>query len=445
MLPRVLLCLRRCSIPVLLAVVMTVSFNMGVPVAATSFSSEIVAHQAFTTNDGGLAVLGNRYAFVGTSFDAHNTLYIYDLVRHRLFTQWHLPTLRGANSINRAYTMDELVISPNLRWLYIVNHMRADVVAIDLTGHLSPRSIGFDNLTPDELAISPDGRSLYVSCTSLLTGNDETVLYDTSTGTVMKQLPASTSLVIGRDGSVYRMLVSGGTARVWVYREGSQSGQLWIAIHGSDLDATTGSLALNPAGTRLYVLWHGLRTLDTHTGRVLRRLSLPLYPQYTKISVSPNGQQAMLWSPDFVQWIDTPTDNPHYIAVHYGFVPGALLPVNLSAMKPLMVDLPDFPALHAVAYTADSRFVVLGQVSTLDVLRSGTSGPSSTNFPTLESEPPSAIAGTTKTGTLGTGCAKNDLTGSWQYTDPRVNGNLTMTLRQTGSSLVGTFPWQHLV
>lgn len=396
-----------------------------------------------------MAVLGSEYALVGTSFDANNTLYIYDLRHHRLATQWQLPVLRDANAINRAYTMDALTIAPNNRQLYVLNHMRADIVAIDLAGKVAPHSIGFDNLTPNALTISRDSRYLYVSCTSLLTGNDETVVYDTATGTVIEQLPASTSLAVGAGGSLYLLLVDQGRARVWRYGAGQHTGRLLATITGPALATSTGSIALSPDGHRLYVLWNGLRALDPLTGHPIAALALPIYPQYTRLALSPNGRQAMLWTPDFVHWSETPTDNPRYIEVHYGFVAGSLLPVDLSRMRPIMVHLPSLPTPHAVRYTADSRLVVVAQAASLDVLRTGTSGTPSSKLPPISlAQPggsggiatarPTPAPGATPSASPTTGCSARNLTGSWQYTDPRQNGSLSVTLRQSGTAISGT-------
>jgi len=459
--------LRPCSLDWLPAMIFRVAavilaVAMTAPASAASYPNKVLAHQAFTTTDGGMAVLGSHYAAVGTSFDANNTLYIYDLRRRHLATQWKLPVLRGANAINRAYTMDSLRVSPNNHWLYVVNHMRADIVAIDLTGHAAPRSIGFDNFTPNGLVISRDSRYLYVSGTSLLTGNGGTAVYDTVTSTVIGHLPASTSLAIGAHGSVYLLLVSRGQARVWKYGVGQRSGRLLAAIRGPALAATTGSLALSPDGRRLYVLWNGLRALDPRSGHLIAALALPLFPQYTRIAVSPNGRQAMLWTPDVVQWFDTPTDNPRYIEVHYGFVAGALLPVDLPAMKPLLAHLPGISTPHAVRYTADSRLVVVAQASSLEVLSTGTSGRPTSKLPPISLAQPGGSGGATIAGPTPTpgalaasptagkgsaGCSGRNLTGSWQYADPRMNSSLAVTLRQTGTAISGTLvdaggrPW----
>lgn len=430
---------------VLLVIVVAVVMICASTAAAVASYPDVVAQQEFSTNDGGMAVLGDRYALVGTSFDPHNTLYVYDLYRHRVAAAWHLPALRGASAINRAYTMDDLVLSTDQRWLYILNHMRADIVAVDLTGRAAARSIGFANLTPDTLAISPDGRYLYAACTSLLTGRHETDIYDTHTYKVIGRLPASTSIAVRAGGMIYRLLVNAGQARLWEYGTAGQPGRLLLHLYGSALDAGSGGLALSPDGARLYVLWDGLRVLSAATGGILRTLKLPLYPQYTQISLAPDGRQAILWNPDFVQWTDTPTDNPSYILVHYGFIPGALVHVDLSTLRPDLQRFPAFSTLHAVAFTSDSHLVVVDQAQTVTVLGMNAVGRISGRGPVIDLGQFSgggpnggAANGATHGGTAGPGCSAYRLTGSWQYTDPRVGGSLTAVLRQNGSILEGT-------
>ncbi|HWE62398.1 MAG TPA: hypothetical protein VHB98_11860, partial [Chloroflexota bacterium] len=270
------------------------------------------AHLASISAEG-LAVLGSRYAYIGSS--TSNTMYVLDLgAGHSV--RWTLPNIQGGQGY--AYGMEQMALSPDNRTLYFGNLVRGDVVALDVTGRKPLREIllGSPDRVPVGLEVSADNRYLYVQ------GGNGTDVYDAASGNEIGSIPTADRIAPASDGTLYGVSFSAGHIDVHVYDETGNNGRLLAGFDGNTLAQKNGSIALSPDGRRLYVLWNGLRALDPRTGRQVGMVTLPLEPSYTGMALAPNGQQAMLWAPDIAGWYETPTDNPQYIYTHYGFVAG---------------------------------------------------------------------------------------------------------------------------
>jgi len=427
------------------------------PAAANARIVTVARHSFQQDNESVLAVYGDRYALVGTSFSS-NALYVYDLARRRQAARWTMPALVPAGQSAFPYTMNGLAIDQPRGLLYIANGMRGDVVRVDLTGRTAPLSFGVGLENPQQLALSDDGRYLYVD------NSASTGVYEAATGTQLATLPFGTAIAAGH-GRLYTLRVGHGFATVAGYDERGGHGRRLATFHGPALSAPSGDVAISPDGRRLYVLWAGLHVLDADTGRVLSTMRLPLFPQYTGLAVAPNGRQAMLTSTDAVGWSETPTDNPQYIAVHYGFVSGGVVPVDLVRMRPIVAHLGSITTPRMGAYTADSRLFVVSESGRIDVISTGTSGRDRYRTPRLDLANPggggsggsgsgsggSGSGGSTGSGGSGgaggsggtggststPGCTAQNLSGTWGYND---SGFYTPTavLQQSGSQLSGT-------
>lgn len=413
---------------------------------ATARVVTVARHSFQQDNESVLAVYGDRYALVGTSFSS-NSLYVYDLAQRRQAAHWTLPGLVPAGMSAFPYTMNGLAIDQRRGLLYVANGMRGDIVRVDLTGRSAPVSFGAGLENPQQVAVSDDGRYFYVD------NSASTAVYEAGAGHQIAVLPFGTAIAAGH-GRLYTLRVRNGTATVAGYDERGGHGRRLARFHGPGLSAPSGDVALSPDGRRLYVLWDGLHVLNASTGRVLHTMRLPLFPQYTGLAVAPNGRQAMLTSTDTVGWRETPTDNPRYIEVHYGFVAGGVLPVNLAAMRPIRAHLGSITTPRMGAYTGNSRLFVVSESGRIDLISTGTSGRDRTRTPRLDLANPGGgssggsgagnggSGGTGSGGTTGTstpGCTAQNLSGSWAYNPSSSPMPApTAVLQQSGSQLSGT-------
>lgn len=111
------------------------------------------------TYEGGVAVLGSRYAFVGTS--TRNIVHVVSVPGIRVAANWHLSGL--GNGLT--YGMERMALSPDNRWLYVMNGTRTDVVGIDVTGKAALRDISLypqHNGIPTAFVVNSNGARLYV-------------------------------------------------------------------------------------------------------------------------------------------------------------------------------------------------------------------------------------------------------------------------------------------
>jgi YVTN family beta-propeller protein len=176
-----------------------------------------------------------------------------------------------------------LAFSPDGRSLYssggntdVVYHYRWDAGRATLDDSLvlarkAPRADG--KRYPAGLALSPDGRMLYVAENLA----DSLAVIDIATHAVIQRVPAGRypyDVVVDKNGSVYVSTWGGNT--VAVYR---QAGNGWLdAGKWIDVARHPSALALNGDGTRLFVASGStdhVAVVDTKTHRVIARLLDP--------------------------------------------------------------------------------------------------------------------------------------------------------------------------
>jgi hypothetical protein len=397
----------------------------------------IRAHARFgSTYEGGVSALGSRYLYVGTS--TGNTLHVLDAHSTRALAHWRLPTL--GNGI--AYTMERLRLSPNNRWLYVLNSIRTDLVRIDLTGKQAPWSLNLypqHNGIPTDFKLSPDGSRLYVM------GGAGADVYQAASGAYLGRIGGADAVAPAPNGSVYALYIGRGFARVAVIGTNGRQ-RLLAQYRGNSLSSRNGDIALSPDSRDVYALWDSLRAFDASSGRHLGATPLPLVPHYNGITLAPNGQEAMIWAPNFGGIFDTPGLNPGYVLRHYGFVAGGVVAIDLHRMRPISANLEQVGTPRQVAYSSDSRSAFVTGVRDLWVIGTGTVGTDRASYPAISLQSPgggsSGPASPHKGPGSGTGssCHSWNISGAWQFAGSPAApgpGSGSGTLQQGGSSVGG--------
>lgn len=173
-------------------------------------------------------------------------------------------------------------------------------------------------------------------------------------------------------------------------------------------------------------------------------MPLPVTPHYNGIAVAPNGRQGMLWAPDFAGIYSAPGLNPTYILQHYNFVAGGILPIDLSQMRPIRVNLQTVVTPRQAAYSSDSRLAFVTGVRDLDVIGTGTSGVDRARIPValLHRGGKKRQSGGARhqPGGKGMTCTAWNLSGPWSFsTSPAAGpGSGPATFRQSGASIAGS-------
>ncbi|GAC1396620.1 MAG: hypothetical protein NVSMB52_10170 [Chloroflexota bacterium] len=388
-----------------------------------------------STYEGGVAVLGSRYAYVGTS--TANRLHIVDTRNLHPVAHWRLPAL--GNGIN--YGMERLVLSPDNRRLFLMNGIRSDLVVVDTTGKVAPRSINLytqHNGIPTDLKISADGRVLYVS------GGEGIDMYNAGTGSYLGRVPRADAVAPSGDGSIYYLTIRRGHASLHVATESGTHRRTIASYSGNPLSDLNGDIAVSRDGQRVYALWDSFRAYDTRSHRLIGAVSLPLVPHFRGIALAPNGQQAMLWSPNFSGLYSTPGLNPSYVTLHYGFIAGGILPVDLLHMRPIGAHLEAITTPHQVAYTSDSRLAFVTGLRELDVISTGTAGADGAHIPAISLKGPGKAPKGPGSGPgpgLGKSAGTCNVSGSWSFITSAAGagpGSGSATLQQSGTSVTGT-------
>jgi hypothetical protein len=398
----------------------------------------------------GAAVLGSRYAYVGTS--SSNEMDVAGLPGVAIATRWSLPTL--GNGLN--YGMDLVALSADNRWLIVANKVRGDVVVIDVTGAQPARSVHLVSPFVNALAVSPDDHLLYVAAGA---GIDA---YDLASGTHVANFGApASSAAVGRDGRVWVLGIANHSADIRVYGPMGEGARKLAGWRGQVLAGQNGMIALSPDARRVYTLFDGLRGFDTATGAGHGLVRLPVTPTYNGIAVARNGRQAILWARNFSGVGEVPTGNPRYVRVHFGFIAGGVVPVDLGHMRAISA-----PSLHGmntprqVAYLSNSRYAIVTQIHEVDLIATGTSGRDSAAYPTVSlSQPTGGGSGSPPPSTGGGGgggpgggggtppgsgpppCSSWNISGAWTWQNNGAGSgpaNGPASLTQNGSTITGT-------
>ncbi|HVC82176.1 MAG TPA: hypothetical protein VNL35_16925 [Chloroflexota bacterium] len=373
-----------------------------------------------------VAALGDSYAFVGTS--TGRTLDVVDQQRGTLRASLDLPGLTPFGIVPLNMDMSALTLSPDNRYLYVLNRLRQDVDVFDLTGAAVPRAIGMREDAGHALSLSLDGTVLAV------VGTLGTTFLDTRRGTTLETISWA-SAVTWSSRALYLLDIQGANAAVGEFMGGHLKRSFKLPT-GTSLTPKTGSLALSPDGGTLYVLWNGLHAISLASGRTTANLALPFVPAYTGLAIAPNGRQAMIWAPSFAAIHESPSTTPGYVVVTGGFVGGGIQPIALPSLRPVAADtsLRAIDTPHEVAYSGDSARAYVATDHTLAVVATGTLG--------TDREPNARVA----IPGLATGpvvsCSSYDVAGTWSFTAAAYAtfgaGTGPVTLAQSGTALSGT-------
>lgn len=373
-----------------------------------------------------VAAVADSYAFVGTS--TSRTLDVVNQGSNRLAASLKLPGLTPFGIVPLNMEMSALALSPDNRTLYILNRLRQDVDAIDLTGATAPRAIGMREDAGYALIVSPDGTVLTVL------GTRGATFLNARTGATIETIGWATA-VGWSPRALYILDVVGSRAVVAEYVNGHQS-RVFRLPAGDSFTPKTGSLAVSPDGGTLYVLWNGLHAISLASGRSIADLKLPFVPAYTGLAIAPNGRQAMIWAPSFAARIESPSATPGYVVVTSGFVGGGVQPIALPTLHPMAADtsLKTINTPHQVAYSGDSARAYVATDNALIVVTTGM------HSPDREPSPRVAIP-QLATGPVLT-CSSYDVAGTWSFTAAAYAtfgaGTGPMTLQQSGTTLTGT-------
>lgn len=408
---------------------------LGSVLAAVSYAAPakigMLARISFAGSyQGGVAVLGSKYVYAGTS--TKNILHVMDARSFRRLATWHLPSFGDLS-----YGMERLALSPDNRTLYVLNTVREDLVLLDTTGHLAPRRWNLHGTLPLDVKPSPDGKRVYV-----VDGKGADV-YDAITGQHLALLDGISEVAPLEGGAAYTLTLPRGGAII-SYVGPSGAGHVLDVFHGSPLVDRNGDLATAPGGHTLYVLWDSLRALDARTGRVQGTMPLPLVPHFRWLTVAPNGRQALLTAPDFAGIYDTAGLNPSYVTRHYGFIAGGVLPIDLGRLRPLQLHAEGLTSPRQTAYTSDSRLAFVTTIHNVHVISTGTQGVDHAQYPSVQvhfhgsgsSRPPAPPSATPKP--LAVSCS---ISGPWTFVEAQAApgpGNGTASLQQSGSKVTGT-------
>jgi DNA-binding beta-propeller fold protein YncE len=205
------------------------------------------------------------------------------------------PLLVSAKGLNY---IQGLALSPNGRTLYVSRGYLGDVAAFDLASRRLLWRLEVSGVRADHLALSPDGRRLFVSA---LTANEVQVI-DTATHRFIGSFPTGDwSHVLeftpdGRfivNGSLGDQLLPGGTpTRDWLTFADPRTLQVRRVLR---FDAGVRPFAFSATGRLAYVqfsFFNGFKVIDTRTGAVLHTVSLPVRGPAVGLSPSQYPNQA---------------------------------------------------------------------------------------------------------------------------------------------------------
>jgi DNA-binding beta-propeller fold protein YncE len=175
-----------------------------------------------------------------------------------------------------------LALSPDGRTLYVSRGYLGDVAAFDIASHRLLWRLQVSGIRADHLALSPDGRRLFVSA---LTANEVQVI-DTAahsfvgsfpTGDwahVLEFTPNGESIVNGSLGN--QLLPSGTPTNDWLTFADPHTLQVQRVLK---FDAGVRPFMFSPNGSLAYVqfsFFNGFKVIDTSNGQVLHTVDLPV-------------------------------------------------------------------------------------------------------------------------------------------------------------------------
>jgi DNA-binding beta-propeller fold protein YncE len=205
------------------------------------------------------------------------------------------PLLVSAKGVNY---VQGLALSPDGRTLYVSRGYLGDVAAFDIASRRLLWRLEVNGLRADHLALSPDGRRLFVSA---LTANEVQVI-DTATHSFVGTFPTGDWAHVleftpdGRyivNGSLGNQLAPTGTpTRDWLTFADPRTLQVRRVLR---FDAGVRPFVFSPSGELAYVqfsFFNGFKVVDTQTGAVLHTVSLPVRGPAVGMSPSQYPNQA---------------------------------------------------------------------------------------------------------------------------------------------------------
>jgi DNA-binding beta-propeller fold protein YncE len=175
-----------------------------------------------------------------------------------------------------------LAVSPNGRTLYVSRGYLGDVAAFDIGSRRLLWRLEIGGLRADHLALSPDGRRLFVSA---LTANEVQVI-DTASHTIVGSFPTGDwahvleftpdrrFIVNGSLGN--QLLPAGAPTNDWLTFADPRTLKVERVLK---FDAGVRPFVFSPDGLLAYVqfsFFNGFKVIDTVTGQVLHTVNLPV-------------------------------------------------------------------------------------------------------------------------------------------------------------------------
>jgi DNA-binding beta-propeller fold protein YncE len=203
-----------------------------------------------------------------------------------------LVKLRGVNYVQG------LALSPDGRTLYVSRGYLGDVAAFDVASHRLLWRLEISGVRADHLALSRDGRRLFVSA---LTSNEVQVIDTAShrfvgsfpTGDwahVLEFTPDNRFIVNGSLGN--QLAPKGAPTHDWMTFADPRTLQVRRVLR---FDAGVRPFVFSPSGSLAYVqfsFFNGFKVIDTSTGRALHVVKLPVKGPAVGLSPSQYPNQA---------------------------------------------------------------------------------------------------------------------------------------------------------
>lgn len=217
-----------------------------------------------------------------------------------------------------------VVVSPDSTRVYVANFSDASISVIGTGNNTVVQTFPLPNSLPDFLAITPDGKTLYVP-----TGSGSVLVVDAITGSVIASIPTDPALAaaITPDGSRVYVVTIASTVDVIDTATNTLVGSP-IPFSQSFTGLVNPAITMTPDGTNAYLAGEGsdnVSVLATSTNTIGTVIPFPAGSQPFASAVNPAGNRAYvaLLNTATVAALDTST-NTQTAVIGVGNVPSAL-------------------------------------------------------------------------------------------------------------------------